>query len=124
MNVCLCFLQIYTIMNDDSFTCFTYYYCLVVFISFRLRSELGDFNAHNSLWGCVDTNAKGLEIATFLLQFLKQSMLNKKDITGSRSSIDLAICDPALFLDISSSDFINMQKCSFGNHTNHTSAEG
>jgi exonuclease III len=29
---------------------------------------MGDFNAHNSLWGCVDTNAKGLELATFLLQ--------------------------------------------------------
>jgi len=66
---------------------------------------LGDFNAHNSLWGCVDTNAKGLEVATFLLQS-NLCLLNKKDITyinpatGSHSSIVLAICDPALFLDI------------------------
>jgi len=29
---------------------------------------LGDFNVHNSLWGCVDTDAKDLEVATFLLQ--------------------------------------------------------
>jgi len=61
---------------------------------------LGDVNAHNSLWGCVDTNAKGLEVATFLLQS-NLCLLNKKDITyihpatGSRGSIDLAICDPA-----------------------------
>jgi len=67
---------------------------------------LRDFNAPNSLWGCVDTNAKGLEVATFLIQS-NLCLLNKKDITyihpatGSRSSIDLGVCDPALFLDIS-----------------------
>jgi len=67
---------------------------------------LGDFNAHNSVWGCVDTNAKCLELATFLLQS-NLCPLNTTDITyihpstGSHSSIDLAICDPALFLDIS-----------------------
>jgi len=83
---------------------------------------VGDFNAHNSLWGCADTNAKGLEVATFLLQSNLCS-LNKKDTTylhpatGSRSSIDLAMCDPTLFLDLtwnipvrersSASDFID-----------------
>ena len=67
---------------------------------------MGDFNAHNSLWGCVDTNAKGLEVTTFLLQS-NLCLLNKKETTyihpatGSFSSIDLAICDPALFLDLS-----------------------
>ena len=66
---------------------------------------MGDFNAHNSLWGCVDTNAKGLEVANFLLQS-NLCLLNKKETTcihpatGSRSSIDLAICYPALFLDL------------------------
>jgi len=64
---------------------------------------LGDFNAQNSLWGCVDTIAKGLEVAAFLIQS-NLYRLNKKDITcihpatGFRSSIDLAICDPVLFL--------------------------
>jgi len=68
---------------------------------------LGDFNAHYSLWGCVDANANGLEIAKFLLQS-NLCLLNKKDVTyihpatGTRSSIDLAICDPALFVDICS----------------------
>jgi len=67
---------------------------------------LGDFNAHINLWGCVDIKAKGVEVAAFLLQS-NLCLLNKKDLTyihpatGSHSSIDLAICDPALFLNIS-----------------------
>jgi len=67
---------------------------------------MGDFNAHNSFWGCVDKNAKGLEVASFLLQS-NLCLLITKDITyihpatGSCSSIGLAICDHALFLDIS-----------------------
>ena len=65
----------------------------------------GDFNAHNSLWGCTDTNGKGLEVANFLLQS-NLCLLNKTDTTyihpatGTRSSIDLAMCDPTLFLDL------------------------
>ena len=67
---------------------------------------LGDFNAHDSLWGCTSTDTKGQEVANFLLQS-NLCLMNKKDTTyihpatGSRSSIDLAICDPALFLDLS-----------------------
>ena len=67
---------------------------------------MGDFNAHNSLWGCTDTNGKGLEVANFLLQS-NLCLLNKTDTTyihpatGTRSSIDLAMCDPTLFLDLS-----------------------
>ena len=38
---------------------------------------MGDFNAHNSLWGCAETNGKGLEVATFLLQS-NHCLLNKK----------------------------------------------
>ena len=58
------------------------------------------------LWGCADTNGKGLEVANLLLQS-NLCLLNTKfttyihPATGSRSSIDLAICDPALFLDLS-----------------------
>ena len=29
---------------------------------------MGDFNSHSTLWGCSDTNQKGLEIETFLRQ--------------------------------------------------------
>jgi exonuclease III len=67
---------------------------------------LGDFNAHSSLWGCNDTNSKGQEVLSFLLQS-NLCLLNKKittyihPATGARSSIDLAICDPTLFLELS-----------------------
>ena len=59
---------------------------------------LGDFNAHDSLWGCTSTDTKGQEVANFLLQS-NLCLMNKKDTTyihpatGSRSSIDFAICD-------------------------------
>jgi len=52
------------------------------------------------------TNIRSYLTFSMLLQS-NLCILNKKDITyiypatGSRSSIDLAICDPALFLDIS-----------------------
>jgi exonuclease III len=39
---------------------------------------MGDFNALNSLWGCADTKAKGLEVATFLLQS-NLCLLNEKN---------------------------------------------
>ena len=66
---------------------------------------LGDFNAHHSLWGCSNTDGKGQEIEKFLLQN-NLCLINKSNATyihpatGSRSSIDLAISDPALFLDL------------------------
>jgi len=67
---------------------------------------LGDFNAHNTLWGCASTDQKGQRIADFLLAN-NMCLLNSKlptyihPATGSRSSIDLALCDPTLFLDYS-----------------------
>lgn len=43
---------------------------------------MGDFNAHNSLWGCADTNAKGLEVATFfiiiIIYFVHNGTTNKQ----------------------------------------------
>jgi len=39
---------------------------------------LGDFNCHNSTWVGVDNNAKGLKVASFLLQS-NLCLLNKKD---------------------------------------------
>jgi hypothetical protein len=65
---------------------------------------LGDFNAHHTLWGCNSINAKGEEVADFLLSsnmciFNDQSATYIHPATGSCSSIDLAIGDPALYLD-------------------------
>ena len=65
---------------------------------------MGDFNSHSTLWGCSSTNQKGLEIETFLLQS-NLCLLNNKSptylhpATGSSSSLDLAFCDPSLYLD-------------------------
>ena len=67
---------------------------------------LGDFNAHDSLWGCTTSDKKGREVVNFLLK-TNLCLMNTKaatyihPATGSRSSIDLAICDPALYLDFS-----------------------
>ena len=65
---------------------------------------MGDFNSHSTLWGCSSTNQKGLEIETFLLQS-NLCLLNNKSptylhpATGSLSSLDLALCDPSLFIN-------------------------
>ena len=65
---------------------------------------LGDFNAHNTLWGCVSTDFKGQEISEFMSS-CNMCLLNDKTptyihpATGSHSSIDLAFCDPSLYLD-------------------------
>jgi len=68
---------------------------------------MGDFNAHNPLWGCRDINSKGQHVENFLLQ-TNMCLLNDKSArtylhpaTGSLSSIDLTIVDPTLYLDIS-----------------------
>ena len=67
---------------------------------------LGDFNAHNSLWGCSSTDGKGQEIADFLLSSSMCLLNNKQSTyihpaTGTSSSIDLALVHPSLFLDFS-----------------------
>jgi len=74
-------------------------------IKFSITSSY--FNFRNSSSCCFDTSAKGLEVATLLSQS-NLCLLDKKDTTyihpvtgGSHSSIDLAICEPALFLDLS-----------------------
>ena len=65
---------------------------------------LGDFNAHSTLWGCVSTNPKGLEITDFSLNCNLCLMNNKcsthvDPATGMRSSLDLTFVDPTLYLD-------------------------
>lgn len=66
---------------------------------------MGDFNAHNSLWGCANNDKKGDQILTFL-STSNMCLLNNKSstyihpATGVHSSIDLSMCDPDIFLDL------------------------
>ncbi|GAB0090557.1 hypothetical protein DMENIID0001_052940 [Sergentomyia squamirostris] len=66
---------------------------------------LGDFNAHNQLWGCSDTNLKGRQIEEFirddelcLLNTGKFTYLHPG--TGSFSAIDLSICSPQFMSEL------------------------
>lgn len=65
---------------------------------------LGDFNCHNTLWGCKVTNSKGNKIEQ-LINKNNLCLLNQKNPTylnptnGSTSAIDLTMCDPSSFLD-------------------------
>ena len=55
---------------------------------------LGDFNAHDSLWGCTTTDNKGQEVTNFLMK-TNLCLMNEKvstyihPATGSRSSMQL-----------------------------------
>ena len=67
---------------------------------------MGDFNAHNPLWGSNNTIDRGKKIEDFLAQE-NLCFLNDGSDTylhqgyGSYSSIDLSIYDPSLLLDYS-----------------------
>lgn len=65
---------------------------------------LGDFNSHNTLWGCKNTTKKGKTMEKFinendlcLLNGGVQTYMNP--FNGSGSAIDLAICDPTVYMD-------------------------
>ena len=66
---------------------------------------LGDFNAHSPLWGCNSLDTKG-KICEDLLNRHNLCILNNKTptylhpATGSRTAIDLSICDHSLMLDL------------------------
>ena len=65
---------------------------------------LGDFNAHNDLWGCHDTNTNGIIIEDFigrhgLCLFNDKSPTYLHPATGSFSAIDLSLCSPTIFMD-------------------------
>ena len=67
---------------------------------------IGDFNAHNPLWGSVALNDKGKKIEDFLSKeslciFNDGSSTFLHSGNGTYSSIDLSICDPSLLLDFS-----------------------
>ena len=65
---------------------------------------MGDFNSHNTFWGCKDTNDKGRNIEDFINRH-DLVLLNDKNstylhpATGSYSSLDLSICSPEIFPD-------------------------
>ena len=67
---------------------------------------LGDFNAHSQTWGFRNTNSQGRCIEDFMP---KQNVyiLNTGNHTyfhpgtGSLSAIDLSLCHPSLYLDLS-----------------------
>ena len=64
------------------------------------------FRVHSTLWSCTSTDRKGHEIADLLLA-TNMCLLNNEEptyihpVTGTHSSIDLALCHPSLFLDLS-----------------------
>ena len=67
---------------------------------------MGDFNAHSQVWGGGRLDAKGRVLEDFINNN-NLLLVNSKNIctyvhpaTGSRTVIDLTICDPALFLDL------------------------
>jgi len=67
---------------------------------------LGDFNAHSPLWGCNALDNRG-KICEDLINRHNLCILNSKtptylhSATGSKTSIDLSICDHSLMLDLS-----------------------
>ena len=67
---------------------------------------MGDFNGHHTLWGCEDVNNRGQQLEDLILKN-DLILLNDKSHTyfhsasGTFTSIDLTLCSPSLFLDLS-----------------------
>ena len=68
---------------------------------------MGYFNSHHRLWGCIDTNDKGQIIEDFITNH-DLVLLNDKSstylhpATGCYSSLDLTICSPGIFPELTS----------------------
>jgi len=67
---------------------------------------VGDFNAHNPLWGCHDTNNKGNILEKFILKnnlclFNDRTPTYLHPASGTFTSIDLSISSPTVFMDFS-----------------------
>ncbi len=68
---------------------------------------IGDFNAHNIIWGCNNTNQRGLQIENFIsdnsLSYMNDpsSKTYLHPGTGSYSAIDLTLCSPVILPDFS-----------------------
>ncbi|XP_026679016.1 uncharacterized protein LOC113467177 [Diaphorina citri] len=67
---------------------------------------LGDFNAHNPLWGSTSRSNEGKEVERFILNHSDLSLLNTGDATHfnlsycSESAIDLTFCSVSIYPDI------------------------
>ena len=65
---------------------------------------VGDFNGHNTFWGCKDNNSRGDIIENFIANN-NLCLMNDKSYTylhpatGHLSSLDLFLCHSSLFLD-------------------------
>ena len=65
---------------------------------------VGDFNGHNTFWGCKDNNSRGDIIENFIANN-NLCLMNDKSYTylhpatGHLSSLDLSLCHPSLLLD-------------------------
>lgn len=57
---------------------------------------LGDFNAHNPLWGSTRRDTRGAIVERFILS-TNLCLFNEKKPTNSFTSIDLSISEPILF---------------------------
>ncbi|KAG5879185.1 hypothetical protein JTB14_038347 [Gonioctena quinquepunctata] len=61
---------------------------------------LGDFNAHNTIWGCLSTNPSGSKLLETFINTSNLVLLNSGEITrintatGNYSALDLALCHP------------------------------
>ena len=65
---------------------------------------MGDFNSHNNVWGCRDTDQKGRIIEDVinrnnLLLYNNKSYTYLHPGTGTYSAIDLTLADASIFLD-------------------------
>ena len=65
---------------------------------------LGDFNSHNTMWGCRSTNHKAQTLENIinnnnLCLFNKKSPTHLDPSSATYSAIDLTLCDTSLFLD-------------------------
>ena len=65
---------------------------------------LGDFNSHNTVWGCLQTNEKGKNLEN-IINSNNLCILNNKSppylnsFTGSYSAIDLTLTDHSSYMD-------------------------
>ncbi|KAB0797694.1 hypothetical protein PPYR_08687, partial [Photinus pyralis] len=63
------------------------------------RIIIGDFNAHNEIWGSISTDARGRIIESIIDRY-NLNLLNDgnqtrfNSFTGNFSTLDLSICDP------------------------------
>jgi hypothetical protein len=69
---------------------------------FEIQSKtliVGDFNAHNTLWGCISTNQRGIKIEKFINQY-NLTLMN----TGTPTHFQINTTPSAIDLTISSAD--------------------